>query len=70
MSDRKKSPVPTTPPTATSTAVTPVRRTTSWSNIAALEGDAAAVVAEDRPLPDSARSLVDVAQKAKKARLP
>ena len=58
-----------------STAVTTIekskavaRRTTSWSHIAALEGEAAQVVADNRPLPDLARGLVDVAQKARKVR--
>jgi hypothetical protein len=54
-------------PTATASSTTPAaRRTTSWSNIVALEGDAARVVTGNRPLPDSARDLVDVAQKARK----
>ena len=68
MSDRKKSsPLPSTD-AVRPVPVTPTgQRTTSWSNIVALEGDAAAVVAQNRPLPDVARGLVDVAQKAKKA---
>jgi len=68
MSDRKKSCTLTTTDAVRPAPATPTgQRTTSWSNIVALEGDAAAVVAENRPLPDLARGLVDVAQKAKKA---
>lgn len=68
MSDRRKSsPLPATAGVPSAPATPTGQRTTSWSNIVALEGDAAAVVAGNRPLPDVARGLVDVAQKAKKA---
>jgi len=45
----------------------PVGRMASWSKLVALESQAAAVVAGNRPLPDSARGLVVVAQQARQA---